>query len=353
MKKLLFTLIACLSLTAAKAGSIFYDGFEYANHDLQSPIGWTCDDDSWLCGYQDKDHNRTAHTGSWYVFTNAEESWMFMPMFMSTQLKYQFSCWAISDGSYTLEFWAGDEAAADVMTQLLFTTTVSSGNYAMVTEYIDEIAADHQYFGIHAIADEGAYHLTIDDVNVDMVERYSFVATPANADTVLYPGTQASYHFKVQNLGYEAIDVILSPSHEFFNDIQFFVDDSPCTVFHLDPQEIKGVIAETTLPTTAIPGSTCWLDIMLVLDCNCATSMTTLWVTVLDATGLDEHTEGAFYPNPAEGAITIEGRGLLVVTNMTGQVIVNRFVDGKETLNLPKGIYLVQLGSKKEKVVVR
>ncbi len=353
MKKALIILFISLAINSVQASSILFESFEYANHDLQSPSGWICDDSSWLCGYLEKDHHRTAHTGNWYAFTDTPDSWMFMPLHMSAQLKYRFSCWVISDGSYTLEFWAGNAATTEGMSQLLFTTTVNSDNYELVTEYIESLTADHPYFGIHALAGEGAYHLTIDDVNIDMIEKYDFMATPTNADTMLYPGTQTNFHFKVQNLGYEAIDVILSPSHEFFNEIQFIVDDSPCTVFHLEPEEIKEVVTMATLPAEALPGTTCWLDIMLVLDCNCATSMTTLWVAVLDATGVAEHAEGTFYPNPAEGAITIEGQGTLSITNITGQVIINRVINGKETFSLPKGLYLVQLGSKKEKVVVR
>lgn len=288
MKKTFLTLLACLALTSVQASSILFESFEYANHDLQVPTGWISGNDSWLCGYLDKDHNRTPHTGNWYAFTDADESWMFTPLFISSQLKYRFSCWAITDGSYTLEFWAGNNASVEGMSQLLFTTTVSSSNYVLVTDYVEQILSDFQYIGIHALADEGAYHLTLDDINVDMVEKYDFTASPTNADTVLYPGSQATYHFKVQNLGYEPIDVIFSPSHEFFDDIHFTVEGSPCTVFHLEPEEGKEVIATATLPEDAIPGTTCWLDIMLVLDCNCATSMTTLWVTVLDPNSVGE-----------------------------------------------------------------
>ena len=96
MKKVLFTLIVCFITTFAFADSVFIESFEYANHDLTAPIGWFCDDNSWLCGYLDKDHNRTPHTGNWYAFTNTEDSWMFMPLYFSSQLRYRPSFWAIS-----------------------------------------------------------------------------------------------------------------------------------------------------------------------------------------------------------------------------------------------------------------
>lgn len=285
---MLLILVIGLQPVFSFASGILFESFEYANHDMTSPIGWTCDDQSWLCGHFDKDHNRTAHAGDWYAFTNADDSWMFMELFLSSQLKYRFSSWVISDGAYELEFWAGTEDNAEHMDQLLFTVTVDEGNYNKVSAYIETITADYPYFGIHAVASEGAYHLTIDEVSVDMVSKYDFQATPTTIQTSLYPGEQIVFRFDVQNLGYEPIDVIFSPSYEYFTDIHFTVEGTPCTVFHLEPDETKQVITEATLLPTVAVGSTCWLDIMLVLDCNCATSMTTLLVDVIESDGLAE-----------------------------------------------------------------
>lgn len=289
MKRLLLILLVCLAPAFVFASGILYESFEYGNHDMTTPIGWTCDDQSWLCGHFDKDHNRKAHAGDWYAFTNADDSWMFLEQFLSSQLKYRFSSWVISDGTYELEFWAGTEDNAEHMEQLLFTVTVDEGNYNKVSAYIETITADYPYFGIHAVASEGAYHLTIDEVSIDMVAKYDFQATPTTIQTSLYPGQQIIFRFDVQNLGYEPIDVIFSPSYEYFTDIHFTVEGTPCTVFHLEPDETKQVITEATLLPTVAVGSTCWLDIMLVLDCNCATSMTTLFVDVVNSDGLEEH----------------------------------------------------------------
>ena len=292
MKKILLAFFAILITTFATASSIFYDSFEYANHDMTIPTGWTCNDQSWLCGHLDKDHNRTAHSGEWYAFTNADESWMFMPMWMSSQLKYRFSSWVISDGTYELEFWAGTEDNVEHMSQHLFTITVSGGQYEYFSEYIETITADFEYFGIHAMASEGAYHLTIDEINVDMVNKYEFITDPTSAYASLYPGERVSFRFNVTNLGYEPIDVIFFPSHEYFTDIQFTVEGNLCTTFHLEPNETKTVTTDATLLPTVAPGTTCFLDILLDLDCSCATAMTTLWVTVMNTDGLDEHGNG-------------------------------------------------------------
>lgn len=362
MKKQLLTLLICLIAGIAYADGIFFEGFEYANHDLQTPVGWSCDDQSWLCGYLDKDHNRVPHNGNWYAFTNAEDSWMFMPMYMSTELKYRYSCWAVSDGSYTLEFWGGNEASPEGMSQLFLQTTVNSGNYEKFSVYIQEIQNNYQYFGLRAVADAGAYHLTIDDINVDMVEKYSFVANPTEAFVELYPGQQTEYVFKIQNTGYEPINVIFSPSHEYFPQTSFYVDGNLCTRCHVEPDEIVAVTVLATLSSSVLPGSTCWLDIMLVLDCDCATAMTTLWVTVLDPLEANDHTEETcLYPNPVTDFFTVKAEGLRQVTlkDVTGRTLTTLATDQDEARidmrDYPAGIYFATIstssGKQTEKII--
>ena len=350
MKKQLLTLLICLIAGISYADGIFFEGFEYANHDLEAPVGWTCNDQSWLCGYLGKDHNRVPHNGNWYAFTNAEESWMFMPMFMGTELKYRFSCWAISDGNYTLEFWGGNEATPDGMQQLFLQTTVGSGYYEQFSVYVQEIQANYQYLGIHAVAEAGAFHLTIDDINVDMVEKYSFLANPTEGHVNLYPGQQTEYNFKVHNTGYEPIDVIFSPSHEFFPQITFYVDGNACSYCHIEPDEIALVTTQATLSSSVTPGSVCWLDIMLVLDCNCATAMTTLWVNVLDPLETTSQVaETKLFPNPVNDILTIETEGLIRVDVMDalGRRILSIPTDQNklriDTQSWTNGIYNVSI----------
>ena len=69
---------------------------------------------------------------------------------------------------------------------------------------------------------------------------------------------------------------------------------------------------------------------------------------------VDEQNNETFgiYPNPAKGRFTIEGTGTMAVTNSLGQTILTREIDGKETLELPQGMYFVKLGEATRKVVV-
>ena len=62
------------------------------------------------------------------------------------------------------------------------------------------------------------------------------------------------------------------------------------------------------------------------------------------------------WPNPNNGTFTVEGEGRLKVFNLLGQAVTDRDLDGKLTLTLPSGMYLVRLvngaTSETRKVVV-
>lgn len=58
------------------------------------------------------------------------------------------------------------------------------------------------------------------------------------------------------------------------------------------------------------------------------------------------------YPNPANDRFTVEGTGMMRITNVLGQEIIAKEIDGKETVALPKGLYFVKLSGVTRKVVV-
>lgn len=58
------------------------------------------------------------------------------------------------------------------------------------------------------------------------------------------------------------------------------------------------------------------------------------------------------YPNPAQGRFTVEGTRKLMISNMFGQTILNKEIDGKTTIELPQGLYFVKLGGETRKIVV-
>ena len=58
------------------------------------------------------------------------------------------------------------------------------------------------------------------------------------------------------------------------------------------------------------------------------------------------------YPNPAQGQFTVEGTGRMTVSNLLGQIILTKEIDGKTILELPCGMYFVKLGNETRKIVV-
>ncbi len=354
MKKIFITLLILLAVHFAHAGGILYEGFEYANHDGETPIGWNVVNETWLCGYLEKDHNRIAHNGSWYTYTNGPESWMFMEMNMSTQLRYRFSLWAISDGGYQLEIWAGNEASPSAMTQLLLSDIVSSCNYEKFQAYIEEIYDNYLYFGIHAVQSNCSdCILTIDDINVDMVDKYALDVSPASIETTMAPGTQEMFKFKFINIGYEPLTVYITPVSEYFTDIHISANGVECSSFPAEPNEIVEISGVATMKPEIIIGSLTWIDVRFWLDCGCATTMFTFWATAT-SDGIEEnHTTTSIYPNPSDGQVIIEGSGNISIFNTLGQLVLTKEVVEKETITLDKGIYFIHRNGQTEKLIVK
>jgi hypothetical protein len=48
----------------------------------------------------------------------------------------------------------------------------------------------------------------------------------------------------------------------------------------------------------------------------------------------------------------VEGQGKMTITNTLGQVVFTKQIDGKETIELPRGLYLVILNGITHKIVV-
>ena len=349
MKKTLLTLIACLVASLSFAGNLLTESFEYGNHDMTKPIGWNCDDDSWLCGYLEKDHNRAPHTGNWYAFSNAEDSWMFMPMYFIESIRYRFTLWAVSDGEFQFEIWAGSAPSTDAMHTLFHSTTFNKDEYEKLTIDVETIPPDCQYFAIHALALNGATYFTIDDVEVDMVEQYNFTAEPITGDTALYPGTEAVFHYLVHNIGYDAVDVTMHPSNEFFTNFSCFVNGENGMTFPTQPGETIEVTTYATLRPEVQPGTVAWLDIMMTIPCNCNTAMVTFWVTPLDPDGLQEASEAelSVFPNPVADFVNVEADELQHVTlyDLNGRMIKSVPACGNalriEMQDLPSGTYFI------------
>lgn len=74
-----------------------------------------------------------------------------------------------------------------------------------------------------------------------------------------------------------------------------------------------------------------------------------------ETVGIGENESPAFkvYPNPAQGTFTVEGTGQMTITNVLGQTVLAHEIDGKENVELPRGIYFVKLNGATRKIVVK
>ncbi len=74
----------------------------------------------------------------------------------------------------------------------------------------------------------------------------------------------------------------------------------------------------------------------------------------LSGNGVDEEVAAGLkiFPNPTQSQFTVEGSGRMTVINLLGQTILTRDVEGQTIVELPKGLYFVQLDGVTQKVVV-
>lgn len=74
---------------------------------------------------------------------------------------------------------------------------------------------------------------------------------------------------------------------------------------------------------------------------------------LLDTDGVEEQQAMfSLYPNPAQGHFTVEGTGTMTITNVLGQTVLTRQIEGTETIELPRGLYFVKLNGQTRKIVV-
>ena len=86
-----------------------------------------------------------------------------------------------------------------------------------------------------------------------------------------------------------------------------------------------------------------WVDIFFTLDCDCATTMFSLWATAtIESTDEHSYAPMSIYPNPSSGNVTVEGTGVITITNVLGQVILKKEIVEKEIITLDNGIYFIR-----------
>lgn len=284
MKKFLFLFVLLLITVRLFSEPVLRESFEYGNHDLQVPVGWKCPDSSWLCGHLDKDHNRMPYEGEWYVFTNADESWMFIQTDLIEGIHYDFSFWAISDGGFDLELCYGYVEPGSMPTPEMMTRTIMPSTevdlpyYQKFSTTIESDTTFAPYIGIHCTRHEGAWYLSMDNFFIDMVQQYDFKATPMTTDTTsMYVGEDAVFKFLVDNIGYDTATLTLTANNQFFTNARFYLDGQLTDRFSIAPGEHLRFEVAATMRESLNAHEICWLDVVVHSTHNCQTSMVTFW----------------------------------------------------------------------------
>lgn len=251
---LIFLIISLAHLLHAQI--IFEEGFENNNTNGNPPQSWICDADGWMAGEGVQNHNREAHTGDWYAYLNWDsDQWMYKAVTLEAGETYEFSLFYRTDGAtgFSFEVSYGTEANPGAMQNEIFPlAAVENESYLDLLETFVCNTSDTYFVGIHGIADNNPWYLTIDDIKLRKVNEYGFQLDRLNADTLIYAGDTHDYLIQIENTGLNEDQIGLSVSSDW--EANFFNEDGsgPISSIDLASFDSKNVILRQTIPATGI-----------------------------------------------------------------------------------------------------
>lgn len=352
MKKLLFILLICFTISYAYSETIFQDGFEYANTEGEVPIGWTSPENGWICGKFEQDHNRKPHSGNWYVFTQDEESWLFLRADALFGLHYKLSFWTITDGTFQMEICYGDSPNPESTNGWIAEPfEISTDDYQQFSIEYELYENYDLYIGFHAISLCGTA-LCIDDVDIDQMHQYDFIVKSITTDTIdLAYGESASFKFSVFNTGYDQETLVLSSPSEMFTDTHYYINGEAVSRFDIEPAETILVDVTSTLIDQEIPYFYAWLDVMVGSTHNCNTGMASFFVKPIQGTNVTESQSVIkVYPNPATEVLFINATEFqeAVIYDANGRQILSTKQNQIDIQGLNSGLFHIVIKAGKQ-----
>ena len=352
MKKLLLVILTCFTFCYGYCETIFQDSFEYANTEGEVPTGWTSPEKGWICGKFDNDHNCKPHSGNWYIFTQANESWLFLRADALFGIHYNLSFWAVSDGTFQTEICYGDSPSPESMNgQIASNIVINSSDYQQFSIEYELYANNELYLGFHAISNGGTA-LCIDDVVINQMHQYDFIVKSITTDTLdLAFGESANFKFSVINTGYDQETLVLSSPSEMFTDTHYSIDGEAVSRFDIEPNENIIVEVTSTLIDQEIPYTYAWLDVMVGSTHNCNTGMASFYVKPIPMTQTNETQSFAnIYPNPANEMLYIDTNGFqeAVIYDENGRQILSSHQNSIDIHKLKSGIYFIAIKTTKQ-----
>lgn len=290
MKKYFILLTLCLLACAISAQIIVNESFEEGNTDMSAPSGWICDDEGWVCGYQEKDRNRIPHSGDWYVFASYNtDKWMYKQIEAEANTYYRISFWHITYGIgiFNFEIKSGNSASPSAMTTtVLPQTSINNEDYEYKTITFLNESAGPLFIGFHSMADNSPWYLTLDDIIIEQTNMYNFTLEPLTPDTSVYFGEYGYFRMNLTNTGAETENVTFSSAAGDL-DATFFVDGNRVTSYEIAVGETVLVTAKSQIPLNGISNND-----VLTLNIEVASANTThIENTIFNVTTLQPITE--------------------------------------------------------------
>lgn len=255
MKRLYFLPVLFLFASSSFSQTVLDEGFETDNTNGQKPAGWFCGaNPKWVAGFSDQDHNRSAHSGSWYAhFPYNSNAWMFKQVTLTAGQTYEFSMWYKTDGTNGFQYevkWGTDSLETAMTNSIQALTAINNSSYQFLAQTFEAPQTGSYYLGIHGISNNTPWYMCVDDIKLKTLDNYNFEVTLLSPDTVVYSGSYYDYKIKVQNTGILADVYNLGFASEW--DVQFFDKNGNIQINSIS---LASYIADTFIARQFVPTS--------------------------------------------------------------------------------------------------
>lgn len=286
-------------------------------------------------------------TGTWYNVTSPEWSGKIW-------LRMYNDCGEISD---TINVYYGEgvyRATVDLETNLNKVTWTTTPKQ---TEYISEVKVYRDGMLVGTVPYEQGYFL--DNIGSDNAARnYHLVSVTPNGEESPASAQKGTIHTTYYEDVNNNLNMTWNTPYGTQGTLTYFqickYDPSTGEITVVD--QVNAAITDYTCGVNQFDGG--YAVIAAVFNDGKGVEELSFSNLTTDILGIEEDGpstgSGTFivYPNPAKDRVTIEGTGTATITNALGQTILTKEIDGKATIELPRGMYFVKLGGATRKVVV-
>ena len=253
MKKLYALIAMWLLAGSAVAQVLVNETFENGNTVGQTPEGWI-GDGGWKAGITIPDDNeargRKPHTGDWYMYaTYNTDVWIYKEINVTAGSYFRVSFWYATwhVDHFNLEVKAGATANPSAMTETAVPMmTVANEEFELTSGVFQATSSGTFYVGLHSVADNGPWYLSIDDIIIEQTAQYNFSVEQLTADTSVYFGEPAYLRFRLSNTGEQSDTYQLNSTSSL--PVEFYQNGTQVSQVNLPYNSSVELVAKSTLP---------------------------------------------------------------------------------------------------------